>query len=419
MDLSEVVITSDTQNKQSNCCIYDLKTGSLLSSYKGHNNTPRTLAMINGDFLISGVQNQPILKVWTVSKKINQEEKLFVPGIVSSLTVSNCGHYCAAAIQKNIYLWAIKNGTLITVLSRHFQNITSLKFSSDGSHILSGGMDALVMVWMLAQALITENNDPRFVWRHHTQAITDIHVGSLGIYSRVATTSLDMTCRIYELDTGKLLLSICMDNRLTSVAMDPAEYYLILGTDKGSIYRVDLYKCDKSEMAIEANDCEYEFEFKGHSKKINSLSISTFGTTLVSGSEDKTCKMWDIATLSCLKTTPHEGPVTNAFTAMKPLAISDEKAKPSFFIKEFGRTPGKRYLDYSLTEIQDKEVSLLKADSIDAYYNSALLRGADHLLSEPEDMKQAITELRDVNSQLYAHCLNSIADVVMGFEEGL
>ena len=45
----------------------------------------------------------------------------------------------------------VASGNLLALLSRHFQRVSCLKFTDDGSHFLSCGDDNLVMVWKMAR----------------------------------------------------------------------------------------------------------------------------------------------------------------------------------------------------------------------------------------------------------------------------
>ena len=45
----------------------------------------------------------------------------------------------------------VASGNLLALLSRHFQRVSCLKFTDDGSHFLSSGDDNLVMVWKMAR----------------------------------------------------------------------------------------------------------------------------------------------------------------------------------------------------------------------------------------------------------------------------
>ena len=39
----------------------------------------------------------------------------------------------------------------MAVLGRHYQNVTTLRFTDDSSHFISGGEDNLVLVWPMAR----------------------------------------------------------------------------------------------------------------------------------------------------------------------------------------------------------------------------------------------------------------------------
>ena len=45
----------------------------------------------------------------------------------------------------------VASGNLLVILSRHYQCISCLKFTDDGSHFLSSGEDNLVLVWKMAR----------------------------------------------------------------------------------------------------------------------------------------------------------------------------------------------------------------------------------------------------------------------------
>ena len=46
----------------------------------------------------------------------------------------------------------------MAVLGRHYQNVTTLRFTDDGSHFISGGEDNLVLVWPMARYRYLNNN---------------------------------------------------------------------------------------------------------------------------------------------------------------------------------------------------------------------------------------------------------------------
>ena len=49
------------------------------------------------------------------------------------------------------YLFQVSTGNLLAILSRHYQDLTCLRFTDDSSHFISGGKDNLALVWSLAR----------------------------------------------------------------------------------------------------------------------------------------------------------------------------------------------------------------------------------------------------------------------------
>ncbi|CAB4033614.1 WD repeat-containing 18 [Paramuricea clavata] len=174
--------------------------------------------------------------------------KITCPAKITAIAVSPNGLYCAVASSETIYIWQIGTGNQLCTLSRHFQPITCLNFTDDSSYLISGADDSLVSVWPLVRVLShsrgfeVESVTPKYTWSDHALPITSIHVGRGGKYARVTTSSLDLTCKLWDLSTGHLLRSFVFDVAILSVVMDAAEYRLFAGGFDGKIYVVHLFK---------------------------------------------------------------------------------------------------------------------------------------------------------------------------------
>lgn len=45
----------------------------------------------------------------------------------------------------------VSTGNLLVILSRHYQDVSCLTFTGDGSHFVSAGKDCLVLAWSLCR----------------------------------------------------------------------------------------------------------------------------------------------------------------------------------------------------------------------------------------------------------------------------
>ncbi|GFY38264.1 WD repeat-containing protein 18 [Trichonephila inaurata madagascariensis] len=352
--IPEVIITSSN-----NCAAHDSKNGNLLASYpKCREISPKTLCLIGEDYLIGAVQKRPVIKVWMVTNLRKEEIGNFVcPGIVSALTVSSCGTYCVAGIKESIYVWQISTGELLNVIERHYQDVTCLKFTGDDSRVLSGGKDGHVIVWILAQMIdVNKRNEPvkpLAVWNHHSAEVTDIYIGPLS--SRAVTVSVDMSCKVYELDSLMLL----------------GEFYLF-------------NKSSYEALPREIHSNEVPMQLKIHQGKIISFSFSIEGSRLLTACEDGTCKLWDIPCMSCVMTITLE-----VIAFVRKCIESKIHSKTLTFIHE--NEPAEIFSENLLNTPVTTAITTIESAS-EGIFQEALY---------PE----SIEELRSVNNQLYSYLL--------------
>ena len=344
--MNEVILSSDVDssnidNESSGTTyVWDIITGNPLACYKGGAGSPaRGLCMLKKDFLISANHNQPEIILWLLSNTRDGHHlptRMEVPSKISSLAVSPDGLYCIAGVAEKIYVWCISTGQLLNVIQRHYQDVVCIKFA-DNLTFVTGGEDNLVMVWSMTDILALPNIhgtkkskiEPVHVWHDHSLPVTDIYVGAGGIRARAVSSSLDQTCKFWDLATGRLLCSLKFSESLLSVTMNMAENRLYAGGTSGKIYVMDLSQGSarktKDLESTKTNPEKSKFYFLGHQKRVTCLSVSASGQLLVSGSDDSTVKIWNTSTGQCLRTLLHKGPVTNAFIVPFPQSFLSSK----------------------------------------------------------------------------------------------
>ncbi|TKS75248.1 WD repeat-containing protein 18 [Collichthys lucidus] len=314
----EVIVSSDSGSQLWNSTVFDLHSGSSLLSYRGGNSSARTLTVLGGQYLMSAQLGKNFINVWEIQRKDQLQQKVVCPGVVTCLTASPDGLFLAAAVSEAVYLWEVSTGKLLSVLSRHYQDVTCLKFTDDSSHFVSGGKDNLALVWSLSSVIqldLSHTPEPRHVLSHHSLPITDLHSGLMGAQARVATASLDQTVKVWELSSGELLLSVLFDVEIMSVTFDPCEYFLFCGGSDGNIFQVSLCSQEPGDV----------------------LSVSMDGTLLLSGSHDESVRLWDIQSKQSIRCLTHKGPVTNAIIMAAPANMFLPDSRPALPLPRFSR----------------------------------------------------------------------------------
>uniref|UniRef100_A0A8C7M7X9 WD repeat domain 18 n=1 Tax=Oncorhynchus kisutch TaxID=8019 RepID=A0A8C7M7X9_ONCKI len=306
----EIVLSADSAGQLWNCAVLELHSGTNLLAYRGGNTSSRSLTVLNGEYILGAQLGKNFINVWEIQRKDQLQQKIVCPGIVTCLTASPNGLYLVAGIADAIYLWEVSSGNLLAILSRHYQDLTCLRFSDDSSHFISGGKDNLALVWSLASVVQLDPShtpEPRHVLSRHSLPITDIHCGLMGPQARVATASLDQTVKLWELSSGEMLLSVLFDVGIMSVTLDPCEYYLFCGGSDGGIFQVSLCSQSLSRDKTFQSDNEGNQVFKGHRNLVTCVSVSMDGTLLLSGSHDETIRLWDIQSKQSVRSINHKG----------------------------------------------------------------------------------------------------------------
>ncbi|XP_021100523.1 WD repeat-containing protein 18 isoform X3 [Heterocephalus glaber] len=378
----EVAVCTDSTAQLWTCVVWELHSGANLLTYRGGQAGPRGLALLNGEYLLVAQLGKNYISVWELQRKVS-------------------------------------TGNLLVILSRHYQDVSCLKFTGDSSHFVSGSKDCLVLAWSLWSVLQVDPSRipaPRHVWSHHTLPVTDVHCGFGGPLARVATASLDQTVKLWEISSGELLLSVLFDVGIMAVTMDLAEHHMFCGGSDGSVFQVDL--CTRPPQPVQR---ERSFQpeqdpgkvFRGHRNQVTCLSVSTDGSVLLSGSHDETVRLWDVQSKQCIRTVTLKGPVTNAAIMLAPISMLSSDFRPSLPLPHFnkhllgaehGDEPrcGALTLRLGLHQQGSEPSYLGRLEHLQAVMSSTLEKSSqDQLRVRVSELEDEVRNLRKINRDLF------------------
>ncbi|CAJ0626208.1 2376_t:CDS:10, partial [Entrophospora sp. SA101] len=261
--------------------------------------------------------DKALIHVYSLFKE-QIHNKLFCPEKLVSLSVSNKGTYCAGGTDNGkIYIWELSTGTLCKVFDAHYKKINVMRFTNDDIALITGSDDSSVNVWLFGSILDTDDDDnnnndlliPYYSWSDHSLPITDIICG-VGNFNtcRILTSSMDNTCKIWDLSTGYLLTTFIFPSIINCIEFDKIERMFFCGCNNKLIYQVNLYKnignssngggiirSVGGNKKIEDIDTSKSLIFSGHNSQITSIEMPLFNDNiLISGSEDGEIIVWDI-----------------------------------------------------------------------------------------------------------------------------
>jgi len=179
-----------------------------------------------------------------------------------------------ASADRTARVWAFPSGKLTSTLRGHSGNVFSADFSPNSRRVVTAGGDATARIWQSGSG-----NQLR-VLQGHSKAVLTAAFSPDG--SLVATGSDDGTVKIWQASNGKELRSIQIASLgVYSVAFNPQGRLLAVGSTNGglSLWRV--------------NSGEKVRELSGHTRAVSSVEFTHTGIRLVSASVDNTARVWN------------------------------------------------------------------------------------------------------------------------------
>ena len=191
-------------------------------------------------------------------------------------------------------IWNADNGKLAMVLRGHRSRVTGAVFSPDGRSVLTASDDKTARLWSAG----TETNTQ--------MAVLVAHTGSAGraVFSpdgrRALTASDDNSVRLWDAEAGRQIATFTRAG--SGMAAFSPDGRLVAIPDNNTV------------VVRDANTGEREDRiFQGHSAAVQSVAFSADGRRIVTASDDRTARVWDLQTGGQIAAlTEHTAPVRSA-----------------------------------------------------------------------------------------------------------
>ena len=283
---------------------WDVVTGKHLKTITGHTDAVASVTYsIDGRILATRSWDKTI-RLWDADTGQLQHVLIGHQDDVDIVVFSPDGKTLASGSQDNtVRLWNAITGEHIKTLRGHWSYLISLAFSPDGSILASGSEDDTIRLWHVATGRFLGG-----LWEHEA-GVETLAFSPDG--TMLASGSRDDRVILWDLRTGDAIHTISEhEDDVWTVAFSPDGTQLASGGgDTVSLWDVataELLQTFRRPLDI-VLPVDTPEELTGDvptdlPANATSIVFSPDGKVLVSGSYDRTIRLWDIATGEQLKT---------------------------------------------------------------------------------------------------------------------
>ena len=200
---------------------------------------------------------------------------------IDFVTINESGEWLAFGASKlgQLLVWEWKSESYILKQQGHFDSMNALVYSPDGQRIITAADDGKIKLWDIASGFCT------VTFTEHTSGVTACEYAKKG--SVLFTASLDGSVRAWDLIRYRNFRTFTAPTRLSfsCMAVDPSAEVVAAGSvDSFDIY---IWSVQTGQLLD---------QLSGHEGPVSALAFAPSGGTLVSGSWDRTARIWSIFT---------------------------------------------------------------------------------------------------------------------------
>jgi WD40 repeat protein len=287
--------------------VWDAVTGAQLALMKGHEDVVTSVAFSPDGTRVVTASWDNTARMWDAVTGAQLALMKGHEGYVNSATFSPDGtRIVTASFDNTARVWDAASGAQLALMKGHEDVVDSAAFSPDGTYVVTASQDGTARVWDAVTGAQLA------LMKGHEGYVNSAAFSPDG--TRIVTASWDKTARVWDAVTGaQLALMKGHEDVVTSVAFSPEGTRIVTGS------------FDNTARVWDAASGAQVAVLKGHKSPVNPAAFSPDGTRVVTASgpvmnlgveadfPDNTARVWDAASGAQLALLMgHQYPVTSA-----------------------------------------------------------------------------------------------------------
>jgi eukaryotic-like serine/threonine-protein kinase len=276
-------------------------TGKELLTLKGHSEGVTSVAFSpDGRRIVTG-SGDNTAKVWDA--QTGKELRTLSTGsyAVNSVAFSPDGtRIVTGSVDNTAKVWDAQSGKELLTLRGHSDRVNSVAFSPDGKRIVTGSDDGTAKVWAVQSGRtlltlkvgdITHSTPSALYSVPPAQWVQSVAFSPDG--TRIVTGSGDATAKVWDVQSGKKLLTLIVRKTATHTLFSEEEQKVYSVTFSPDGKRIANGSGDHTAKVWDAQSGKELLTFGGNWGSVDAVAFSPDGTHIVTGSSDNTAEVWD------------------------------------------------------------------------------------------------------------------------------
>ncbi|MGO9985657.1 MAG: hypothetical protein ACLPIX_15800 [Rhodomicrobium sp.] len=270
----------------------------LVFAYLGYSNAVNAVALSpDGRHAVSG-SGDNVLRLWDMATGLLLRTFDAQTDSINAVAFSPDGRQIlTGGNDRRLRLWDVATGQEVKTLEGHAGEVMAVAFAPDGHRALSASKDKTVKLWDLDTGLLLKS------FEGHTDEVLTVAFSADG--RRALSGSKDKTLKLWDIETALQVKAVEGPGNNTAWAALPVE-----GRQAESVEPLkapggqgnDATPAAPPVDIAKAEPAPPLKTFEGHGSDVTSAALSSDGRQALSGSRDRTLKLWDVETGRLLKT---------------------------------------------------------------------------------------------------------------------
>lgn len=284
--------------------LFDLATGALIQTFTGHDIAPALVAFVPGRKTIVSAGYDNTIRFWDLATGKQTGTFSNNTDRITSGALSPDGKVLVSGMWGGMLKsFDLPSGQERRAFIGHSSLVRQVAISPDGRTAVSAGTDKLVHIWDLWGAPAQHS------WGYTGGAINGVGFTPDGLLAFTATSAGSM--ELWDIASEQTLYTARPPGFLIIASVLCPDGHTVLAGGLPGVVLVDLTG-HKPPLAM-----------NGHTESIECVAVSPDGKLGLSGSYDKTARVWDLSNGAQLRSLPHNGAVNSAaFSADGRLAVT-------------------------------------------------------------------------------------------------